>query len=107
MTREELKENCLKESVTETIYASGWGIRESATDLLECAYRKGWEEADKHPNYTDIENFSDGYHTFKELYEYRLIYNAALFNEFAKNKNIPQSGIFVKKLYKTAIKLIF
>ena len=27
---------------------------------------------------------SDGYHTFNELYEYRMLYNAALFNEFAK-----------------------
>lgn len=31
------------------------------------------------------ENTSDGYHTFKELYEYRLLYNAALFNEWAKS----------------------
>jgi len=30
----------------------------------------------------DIENISDGYHTFKELYEFRKIYNAALFNEW-------------------------
>ena len=27
------------------------------------------------------ENTSDGYHTFKELYEYRLLYNAGMFNE--------------------------
>lgn len=27
---------------------------------------------------------SDGYHTFNELYEYRLLYNAGMFNEFAK-----------------------
>lgn len=26
---------------------------------------------------------SDGYHTFDELYNYRMIYNAALFNEWA------------------------
>lgn len=26
---------------------------------------------------------SDGYHTFEELYRYRLLYNAALFNEWA------------------------
>ena len=32
------------------------------------------------------ENTSDGYHTFKELYEFRLLYNAALFNEWAKLK---------------------
>lgn len=30
------------------------------------------------------ENTSDGFHTFKELYEFRKLYNAALFNEFAK-----------------------
>lgn len=30
------------------------------------------------------ENTSDGYHTFKELYELRLLYNAHLFNEWSK-----------------------
>ena len=29
------------------------------------------------------ENTSDGYHTFKELYEFRKVYNACLFNEWA------------------------
>ena len=29
------------------------------------------------------ENTSDGYHTFKELYAFRKVYNAALFNEWA------------------------
>lgn len=28
------------------------------------------------------ENTSDGYHTFKELYEFRKVYNAILFNEW-------------------------
>ena len=28
---------------------------------------------------------SDGYHTFKELYNFRMIYNAALFNEWAND----------------------
>lgn len=27
---------------------------------------------------------SDGFHTFDELYEFRMVYNAALFNEWAK-----------------------
>ena len=31
----------------------------------------------------DIGNFSDGYHTFNELYEYRMLYNAMIFNELA------------------------
>ena len=33
---------------------------------------------------TITENTSDGYHTFKELYEFRKIYNATLFNEWGK-----------------------
>lgn len=33
----------------------------------------------------DIEKMSDGYHTFEELYEFRKVYNALLFNEWAKN----------------------
>lgn len=34
----------------------------------------------------DTNLISDGYHTFAELYEFRKIYNAALFNEWAKQK---------------------
>jgi len=30
------------------------------------------------------ENTSDGFHTFKELYDFRKLYNAALFNQLAK-----------------------
>lgn len=39
--------------------------------------------------FKDIDNigeFSDGYHTFNELYEFRKVYNASLFNEWAKQK---------------------
>lgn len=38
-------------------------------------------------------NTSDGYHTFNELYEFRLAYNVALFNEAAKygNYNVHKS----------------
>lgn len=32
----------------------------------------------------DLGQLSDGYHTFNELYEYRLLYNAAFFNELAR-----------------------
>lgn len=31
---------------------------------------------------SDRENLSDGYHTFKELYEFRLLYQAILINEW-------------------------
>ena len=32
------------------------------------------------------ENTSDGFHTFKELYEFRKLYNAALFNEYSAKR---------------------
>lgn len=36
---------------------------------------------------------SDGYHTFDELYEFRKVYNAALFNEWAKDWYIRDKQI--------------
>jgi hypothetical protein len=36
------------------------------------------------PYNVDKGKISDGYHTFDELYEFRKVYNAALFNEWAK-----------------------
>jgi hypothetical protein len=36
---------------------------------------------------------SDGYHTFEELYEFRKMYNAALFNEWAKDWHIRDKQI--------------
>ena len=47
MTREKEIEQAMKDSVTETIYASGWGMTPQATDLLECAFTKGAEWADR------------------------------------------------------------
>lgn len=50
-------------------------------DLLNC-----FEQAkEMHNEETKItENTSDGYHTFKELYDFRKAYNVALFNEWGK-----------------------
>lgn len=36
----------------------------------------------------DTNEITDGYHTFGELYVFRTIYNAALFNEWAKQTTI-------------------
>lgn len=35
-------------------------------------------------NEFDVNEISDGYHTFNELYEYRKLYNALIFNEWNK-----------------------
>lgn len=41
-------------------------------------------------NKIDMGEVSDGWHTFNELYEYRMLYNAALFNEMAKGRNFNE-----------------
>ncbi len=35
------------------------------------------------PQNVNVSDCSDGYHTFNELYDFRKVYNAALFNEWA------------------------
>lgn len=73
-TREE-KMECLIQDVWEDYRGKGYeAFKDVALKLIK------W--ADENPLIT--ENTSDGYHTFKELYDYRLVYNAALFNELAK-----------------------
>ncbi len=42
------------------------------------------------------QNYSDGYHTFSELYQFRMIYNAALFNEWGKQYDALQFIDFSK-----------
>lgn len=48
---------------------------------IKAFFRTEIEAAEKRGEAPITENTSDGYHTFKELYEYRLLYNAAFFNE--------------------------
>lgn len=43
------------------------------------------------------EDISDGYHTFNELYEFRMLYNAALFNVWA---NMSSNEPMVTKSWK-------
>ena len=67
-------------------------LRENMKLIVECSqklvslgenlFAKGVEDEETKPK--DMGEVSDGYHTFNELYEYRMLYNAALFNEFAK-----------------------
>jgi len=48
---------------------------------------------------TDFSKISDGYHTFEELYEFRLLYNALLFNAWAELENNPYNVYKSKKHY--------
>ena len=49
--------------------------------MAEIIYEAGYRKMPE-----NIGELSDGYHTFNELYEYRLLYNAAFFNELAKQR---------------------
>ena len=40
--------------------------------------------ADLVPEGFEVGDLSDGYHTYRELYDFRKVYNAVLFNEWAK-----------------------
>ena len=92
-------------------YGDPININQPADDSDELLRRKTeWEEMVKNSSLEDLQkgveelnddikelsrlnaNFpvelvSDGYHTFKELYEFRMLYNAAVFNEWAKTSD--------------------
>lgn len=69
-----IKEVCLNEYYR---IAEDFGTYRWTDEMIEGLV----EEETKPKNMGEV---SDGYHTFNELYEYRMLYNAALFNEFAK-----------------------
>ena len=46
------------------------------------------------------ENTSDGYHTFKELYEFRKAYNVALFNEWGQQTTSSRKFVTTSTGYK-------
>lgn len=41
----------------------------------------------------EVAQLSDGYHTFDQLYEFRKLYNAALFNEWAKGEKFNMNSV--------------
>lgn len=52
-----------------------------------------YDNIDESPIHKDtplenIKDLSDGYHTYKELYEFRKMYNAVLFNEWANPNTV-------------------
>lgn len=47
------------------------------------------DEFESNPAFSPAGEMTDGYHTFDELYEYRLLYNAAFFNELSKRDGNP------------------
>lgn len=65
-------------------------IKDETGNIYTCKedlFDKIYERVDD-PSEDDMGNVSDGYHTFNELYRYRMLYNAAFFNELAKKGDI-------------------
>lgn len=54
------------------------------TPLVEGWHNRESSELEKHVEPFDKGEISDGYHTFNELYYYRMLYNAAFFNMLPK-----------------------
>ena len=58
---------------------------EGKITTLDCVREALQAQRDAKDREAITENTSDGYHTFKELYEFRLLYNAVLFNEWSQH----------------------
>lgn len=83
----EIKDRCFGKFIRKE---SRFATEEEKQILFDAIKKNGYEwnpETKTLEKLEDIEdkgNISDGYHTFNELYEYRLLYNASMFNELAK-----------------------
>lgn len=72
---EGLDEEQLEERVPNEIYFDAKSRQSEANVILRDIVEVNIPE--------NMDNVTDGYHTFKELYDYRMLYNAAFFNQLA------------------------
>lgn len=76
--------------LTDNKYPIRFATEEEKEELFQAIKDNGYKwnpeskTLEKLEDVDDKGNISDGYHTFNELYEYRLLYNASMFNELAK-----------------------
>lgn len=63
-----------------------WSVWHRASDIIGDLIRAVQSTCARMERMAVTGETSDGYHTFNELYEYRKLYNAALFNEWAAAK---------------------
>ena len=62
--------------------------KSKTTDILQLNYINDLIQDGSKRNRIDANDVSDGYHTFGQLYDCRLAYNAALFNEWANPNTV-------------------
>lgn len=92
LTKEKKKHDVVRDNLDETLRVFEWenAVKNASREEME----KAMLETNVHisdlvklnPDFP-VELISDGYHTFKELYEFRMLYNAALFNEWSKTSD--------------------
>ena len=75
-----MSENCGKISIITAVNETAYRLENIPWNWTD-EMIEGLVEEEK---VKDMGEVSDGYHTFNELYEYRLLYNASMFNELAK-----------------------
>jgi len=99
------KENSIEYYINNLIEILGDEICNKLTiEQINKIHNLGNKAVAMHQEETTItENTSDGYHTFKELYEIRKAYNVALFNEWGGKKefSIDITGGRAKSISKT------
>ena len=80
--------NLIAENISAKLIDSGLAFEgqvERMAESFDATQQRILNDANK-------EQFSDGYHTFSELYEFRKVYNAALFNDWASQAEYTSSG---------------
>lgn len=98
LTEKKKRHDIVVENLDETLRNMEWEnmVKNASREEME----KSVNETNEHisnlvimnPDFP-VELLSDGYHTFKELYEFRMLYNAALFNEWAKGYGVHYGSL--------------
>jgi hypothetical protein len=84
----DMKQETIEEA-SKKLILDEWLGDEKVSNLVKWGIEIGFEIGVKQHEGSIDENTSDGYHTFKELYEFRKAYNAALFNMWAAYNYFP------------------
>lgn len=90
-----VEEECSQDFIEKYCKSCGTRCDRTKEYLNGCPYYNAYrcKTMEKETKPKDMGEVSDGYHTFNELYEYRMLYNAALFNEFAKQFGVKEEDV--------------
>lgn len=87
--RPETLDGIVADILDRAVVADRHGARETSNESVAALLRDIADRIKAAQGRQIDENTSDGYHTFKELYRYRMLYNAAFFNLLARFTRVP------------------